>query len=108
MPGIFHGAIINFTRAGIACEKGGRDVVGFASVGKCEQRTRAWDHAVTLILTVGSVTDFFGERIVGVLECTHHGRVDSDVQSFKTIEIACRIEKAVEGFRVGTISGGKA
>ena len=43
---------------------------------------------MALVLTVCGVADFFCERVIGVLESTHGGGVDTDVESFESIEIA--------------------
>ena len=102
-PGVVHGAIVDFFGARVGGEKRGRDVVGFARVGEGEQRTRARDHAMALVLTVGGVADFFGEGVVDVLESAHHGSVDPDVERFEAVEIARGVEQAVEGLGVGAL-----
>src|SRR5208337_3365753 len=66
-PGVTHGAGVEFQGAGIFLEKLGGDVVGLAGVGEREKRAGAGDHAVTLVLRVGGVADFFGESVIGVL-----------------------------------------
>ena len=87
-PGFVHGAVVHFFGAGIVGEKHGSDVVGLARVGKREQRTRAGDHAMALVLTVGGVADFLGEGVVGMLKGAHHRGMDADVESFEAVEIA--------------------
>jgi len=87
-PGFLHGAVVEFVRAGILFEEHGSDVVGLAGVGKGEERTRAGDHAMALVLTVSGVADFFCEGVIGVLERAHGGGVNADVESFESIEIA--------------------
>ena len=58
---------------------------------------------MALILAVGGVADFFREGVIDVLQRAHHGRVHADVQRFEAVEIARRIEKAVDGFRIGAL-----
>lgn len=77
-----HGAVVEFFGARVLMEERGGDVVGVARVGKRKKRTRAGNHAMTLVLRVGSVTDFFGERVIGVLKSAHHGGVNADVEDF--------------------------
>ena len=108
VPGVVHGAVVDFFGARIVFEQSGSDVVGLARVGEREQRARAGNHAVALVLAVGGVADFFGESVIGVLQRAHHGCVDADVESFQAIEIARGIEQAVESFGVGAIGGGEA
>src|ERR1041385_857721 len=62
---------------------------------------------MALILAVRRVADFFGESVIGVLKSAHHGRVDTDVESFQAIKIAGRTEKTVEGFGVRAAGGGE-
>ena len=81
-PGVLHGAIVEFFGAGVLREESGSDVVGLAGVGEGEERAGAGNHAVALVLGVGGVADFFGEGVIGVLERTHHGCVDADVEDF--------------------------
>ena len=81
-PSVLHGAIVEFLGAGILREESGSDVVGLAGVGEGEERAGAGNHAVALVLGVGGVADFFGEGVIGVLERTHHGCVDADVEDF--------------------------
>lgn len=107
-PGVVHGAIVEFFCAGILHEQSGSDVVGFARVGESEQRAGARDHAMALVLGVGGVADFFGESVIGVLESTHHGSVNADVQDLEAVGIASGIEKTVDGFGVGTLGFGQA
>ena len=38
---------------------------------------------MALVLGVGSVADFFGEGVIGVLESAHHGGVNADVEDFE-------------------------
>ena len=84
------------------------DVVGLAGVGQSEKRARTGDHAMALVLAVGSVADFLGESVVGVLKSAHDGGVDADVESFEAVEIARGIEKAVDGFGVAALGFGEA
>ncbi len=49
-PGVLHGAIVEFFGTGILVKQGRSDVVGFARVGESEQRARAGDHAMALVL----------------------------------------------------------
>ncbi len=58
---------------------------------------------MALVLAVSGVADFFREGEVGVLERAHHRGMDADVEGFKAVEIARGVEKAVEGFGVGTL-----
>ena len=74
-----HGAVVDFLSAKIGFEEHGGDVIGFASIGESEKWARAGDHTMALVLAVGGVADFFGERIVGVLQGAHDRRVDADV-----------------------------
>ncbi len=103
-----HGAFVEFFGAGILREESGSDVVGLASVGEGEERARAGDHAVALVLGVGGVADFFGEGVIGVLERAHHWGVDADVEDFEAVGIAGGIEEAVDGFGVGALGFGEA
>ena len=58
---------------------------------------------MALILAIGGVADFLGEREIGVLEGAHHRRVNADVESFAAIGIARGIEHPVDRFaRRGT------
>lgn len=107
-PGFLHGAVVEVAGAGIIFQEHGRDVVRLTGVGESEKRTRARDHAVTLVLAVGGVTDFFCERVIGVLEGAHGGSVDAHVERFETIEIAGGIEQAVDGFGVAALRFGLA
>ena len=107
-PGIVHGAVVEFPGAGIIKEEPGSEVVGFARVGEGEKRARTGNHAMTLILTIGGVADFFCESVIGVLERAHHGGVDADVKSFEAIEIARGIEETVNGFGVVALGFGEA
>ena len=84
-------------------EESGSDVVGVAGVGESEERARAGDHAMALVLGVGGVGDFFGEGVIGVLESAHHGGVNADVEDFEAIGIAGGIEEAIDGFGVGAL-----
>jgi hypothetical protein len=63
---------------------------------------------MALVLTIGSVAEFFGEGVIGVLQRAHHGCVNADVKSFEAIEVARRIEKTIDGFSVGTLGIGEA
>src|SRR5438034_11248971 len=63
---------------------------------------------MALVLTVGGVADFLCERVIGVLERAHHRRVHAYVERFKAIEIARRVEEAIECVGVGTLRGGEA
>ena len=105
-PGVVHGAIVEFFRAGILREESGSDVVGVAGVREGEEGAGAGDHAVALVLGVGGVGDFFGEGVIGVLESAHHGGVDADVENFEAIGIAGGVEEAVDGFGVRASGGG--
>lgn len=105
-PGVVHGAIVEFFGAGILREESGSDVVGLAGVGEREKRAGAGDHAMALVLGVGGVADFFGEGVIGVLESSHHGSVDADVEDFEAVGIAGGIEEAVDGFGVGALGFG--
>src|SRR5215472_5168791 len=67
-PGVVHSAVVSFLGARIRGEKHGRDVVGLARVGKREQRPRTRNHAMALVLAVGSVADFFDKSVIRVLE----------------------------------------
>ena len=107
-PGFAHGAVVEFAGARIVFEEHGGDVIGLASVGEGEQRAGAGDHAMALVLAVGSVADFFCEGVIGVLEGAHRGRVDADVESFEAVEISGGIEQAVDGFRVAALRFGLA
>ena len=101
-PGVLHGAKVEFLRTRIFVQKHGSDEVRFASVGEGEQWTGSRDHTMALVLTVCSMTDFFGEGVVGVLQGAHHRGVDANVEGLEAIEIASRIQEAVDGFGVGT------
>ena len=105
-PGFVHGAVVEFAGARIIFEEHRRDVVGLAGVGQGEERSRAGDHAVALVLTVSGVADFFGEGVVGVLESAHCGGVDADVESFESIKIAGGIQQAVDGLGVAALRFG--
>ncbi len=105
-PGVVHGAVVEFLGARILREESGSDVVGVAGVGEGEKRARAGDHAMALVLGVGGVANFFGERVIGVLKRAHHGGVDADVEDFETVGIAGGIEEAVDGFGVGALRFG--
>jgi len=105
-PGVLHGAVVEFLGAGILGEQSGSDVVGLARVGESQERAGAGDHAVALVLGIGGVADFFGEGVIGVLERTHHGGVDADVENFEAVGIAGRVEKAVDRFGVGALGYG--
>src|SRR5260370_41311685 len=94
-PGVLHGAFVGFLSARVGSEERRRDVVRLARVGGREQRARAGEHAMALVLAVGSVTDFFSGSVVGVLERAHHGRVDADVERFEAVERARGIEQAL-------------
>ena len=96
--GVVHGAVVEFFGARILREESGSDVVGVASVGESEQRAGPGDHAMALVLRVGSVGDLFREGVIGVLERTHHGGMDADVENFEAIGIAGGVEEAVDGF----------
>ncbi len=98
-----HGAVVDFFGARIGFEEHGRDVVGFASIGESKQRTRAGNHAMTLVLAVGGVADFLGERVVGMLERAHDRSVDADVERFEAVEVTSGIEEAVDGFGVAAL-----
>jgi len=78
-PGVKHGAFVDLFGARIVDEEHGGDVVGFAGVGESEERARAGDHAMALVLAVGGVANFLGESVVGVLQGAHCGRVDANV-----------------------------
>ena len=43
-----------------------------------------------------------------MLQRTHHRCMDANVERFKAIEIARRIEQPIKGFRVGALRGGEA
>src|ERR1700739_2372953 len=58
-PCLLDGAIVDFFGARIFFDKNWRDVVGFAGVGQRKQRAGAGNHAMTLVLAVGGVADFF-------------------------------------------------
>ena len=58
---------------------------------------------MALVLAVGGVTDFLRERVIGVLKSAHHRGVDTDVESFETVEIASRVEQTIDGFGVRTL-----
>ncbi len=62
---------------------------------------------MALVLAVGGVTDFLRESVVGVLENTHHRRVDANVQGFQTIDIARGIQEAIDGLGVGALRRGE-
>ena len=87
-PRFLHGAVVEFAGARIIFKKHGRDVVGLARVGKGKERSGAGNHAMTLVLAVCGVADFFREGVAGVLKRTHGGGVDAYVESFESIEIA--------------------
>ncbi len=74
-----HGAIVESLCTGILRKKLGSDVIGLARVCQREQRAGAGNHAVTLVLAVGRVADFFCEGVIGVLQGTHHWSMDADV-----------------------------
>ena len=67
LPGVLHGALVDFAGARIAGDESGGDVVKFTRVSESQNRARAWDHAMALVLAVGGVADLFCEGIVGVL-----------------------------------------
>src|SRR6266850_833029 len=108
VPGVVYGAVVDFFCAWVGGEEHRGDVVRFAGVGQSEERARAGDHAMALVLAVGGVADFFRERVVGVLEGAHHRGVDADVESFEAVEIARGVEQAVDGFGVGALRGGES
>jgi hypothetical protein len=58
---------------------------------------------MALVLTVGSVADFLGEGVIGVLQGAHGRCVDADVESFEAIEVAGRIEQAIDGVGVAAL-----
>ena len=49
-PSFVDGAFVDFTGARIFFEKLWSDEVGFTRVGEREERARAWDHAMALVL----------------------------------------------------------
>ena len=85
-----------------------RDVVRFAGIGKSEERARARDHAMPLVLAVCGMADFLREGVGGVLQRTHHGGVNADVQSFEAIEITGGVEKTINSFGIGASGFGQA
>src|SRR5947209_9321540 len=102
-PGVEHGAIVQFFGARVSGKERGSDVVRLASVSKSEEWARSGDHAMTLVLAVGCVADFFRERVVGVLQGAHHRGVNADIESFEAVEIASGVQEAIKGLGVAAL-----
>jgi len=93
---------------GIIVEQSGSDVIGFAGIARVSKGREPGIIRWALVLAVRGMADFFGESVVGVLQRTHHGSMDADVESFQAIEITGGIEEPVKGFSVGAVGSGEA
>src|SRR5215813_7973149 len=84
-PGIVHGAEVNLFCTGVGIEEHGSDEIRVARIRESEQWARSGYHAMTLVLAIGGMRDFFCESVTGVLERAHDRCMDAYVEGFEAI-----------------------